>query len=190
MVDYSWFVNGTNSHFMIGYKGSQKDGGDTASWPMLYNALWFRVLGFDGLLPQSLLDTMRDWYSHPFSSLELLSPSRYSANAMQKYGLPLNSRKLYTKDDWMTFLAATYYTSGSEPVPSSFSSRAPVAPSSLSLGPSAREIVGPVSSVSSIRREEVALVRVVLRSSHASRSGRRAAAPRVTGFLLVEWQRF
>ena len=92
MVQYSWVNNGTNSHFMIGYVGSTKDGGDPDSWPMLYNALWLRVLGFEDLVPQALLDTQRDWYA---------------ANKMQQYGLPLNSRKLYTKDDWMTFLAAT-----------------------------------------------------------------------------------
>jgi Domain of unknown function (DUF1793) len=73
---------------------------------MLYNALWLRVLGLDGLIPQSLLDTQRDWYM---------------ANKMQEYGLPLNSRKLYTKDDWQTFLAATYYTPGPSPQPSAFS---------------------------------------------------------------------
>jgi hypothetical protein len=87
MVTYAWNNNGTDSHFMIGYVGSQRDGGDPASWPMLYNALWLRVLGFEDLVPQNLLDTQRDWYA---------------ANVMQKYGLPLNSRKLYTKDDWMT----------------------------------------------------------------------------------------
>lgn len=92
MVQYSWNSNGTDSHFMIGYAGSTKDGGDPQSWPMLYNALWLRILGFEDLVPQNLLDTQRDWYA---------------ANKMQKYGLPLNSRKLYTKDDWMTFLAAT-----------------------------------------------------------------------------------
>jgi hypothetical protein len=92
MVQYSWNNNGTDSHFMIGYVGSQKDGGDPQSWPMLYNALWLRILGFEDLVPQTLLDTQRDWYA---------------ANVMQQYGLPLNSRKLYTKDDWMTFLAAT-----------------------------------------------------------------------------------
>lgn len=92
MVQYSWNSNGTDSHFMIGYTGSTKDGGDPQSWPMLYNALWLRILGFEDLVPQTLLDTQRDWYA---------------ANKMQQYGLPLNSRKLYTKDDWMTFLAAT-----------------------------------------------------------------------------------
>jgi hypothetical protein len=42
---------------------------------------------------------------------------------MQQYGLPLNSRKLYTKDDWMTFLAATFYTNDTVPVPSAFSNQ-------------------------------------------------------------------
>ena len=42
MVVYAWLDDGANSHFMIGYKGSQGDGGDPASWPMLYNALWLR----------------------------------------------------------------------------------------------------------------------------------------------------
>ena len=106
MVEYSWHANGTDSHFMIGYVNSQKDGGDPSSWPMLYNALWLRVLGFDGLVPQALLDTQRDWYA---------------ANKMQTYGLPLNSRKLYTKDDWMTFLSALYYTPGAAATPSAFS---------------------------------------------------------------------
>lgn len=110
MVDYSWVNNGTNSHFMIGYTGSQKDGGDPTSWPMLYNALWLRVLGYDSLLPNqaTYLNTMRDWYS---------------ANVMNEFGIPLNSRKTYTKDDWMTFLAATYYTTDSPPVPSAFSAQ-------------------------------------------------------------------
>ena len=39
MVDYSWHNNGSDSHFLIGYKGSKGDGGDIASWPMLYNAV-------------------------------------------------------------------------------------------------------------------------------------------------------
>ena len=76
---------------------------------------------------------MRDWYS---------------ANVMNEYGIPLNSRKTYTKDDWcvstrcagqgathaltpsplssprrMTFLAATYYTTATPPAPSDFSAQ-------------------------------------------------------------------
>ena len=49
---------------------------------------------------------MRDWYA---------------ANKLEPYGLPLNSRKLYTKDDWQTFLAATFYDDQTPPQPSAFS---------------------------------------------------------------------
>jgi hypothetical protein len=56
------------------------------------------LLGFEDLVPEDLLLQQRDWYA---------------ANVMQRYGLPLNSRKTYTKDDWMTFLAATYFTANS-----------------------------------------------------------------------------
>lgn len=103
MVDYSW--NTKDGHFMIGYTGSRGDGGDPDSWPMLYNALWLRVLGLEFLIPTKYIDDMGAWYM---------------ANKMQKYGLPLNSRKLYTKDDWMMFLAATYYTRTAPVAPSAF----------------------------------------------------------------------
>jgi len=111
MVQHSWLEDGANSHFLLGYLGSQGDGGDRESWPMLYNALWLRLLGYDNLLPrqQQLLDQMRDWYA---------------ARKLQKFGLPLNSRKNYTKDDWTVFLAATYYSAGEDgagPQPSAFS---------------------------------------------------------------------
>lgn len=108
MVQYAWNSNGTDSHFMIGYKGSQKDGGDPGSWPMLYNALWLRLFGFDNLLPNQAqyLDTMSSWYA---------------ANKLNEYGLPLNSRQAYTKLDWMTFLAAFYY--GADNQPSTFTNQ-------------------------------------------------------------------
>ena len=83
MVDYAWNPNATDpsqAHFMIGYKDSQSDGGVPTSWPMLYNALWMRIFGYTDLLPNQsyYLDTMRDWYS---------------ANVMNEFGIPLNSRK-------------------------------------------------------------------------------------------------
>ena len=108
MVQYSWLEDGADSHFLIGYFGSQKDGGDKDSWPMLYNALWLRLLGYDNLLPEQtqLLTQMRDFYND---------------KKLAEFGLPLNSRKLYTKDDWMTFLAATFYDDATPAQPSAFS---------------------------------------------------------------------
>ncbi len=113
MVNYSWIDDAANSHFMIGYEGSQGDGGDPASWTMLYNILWLKLLGYDNLLPkqQELLDTMGTWYFN---------------NKLNEFGLPLNSRKTFTKDDWSMFLAAAYYQesnhSNQQPQPSAFSS--------------------------------------------------------------------
>ena len=108
MVDYSWVSNGTASHFMIGYKDSQGDGGDPTSWPMVYNALWLRLLGFLDLIPNQ---------ASLFSQMETF----YSTYKLDTYGLPLNSRKMYTKDDWQTFLAAFYYDTATPPQPSAFS---------------------------------------------------------------------
>lgn len=69
---------------------------------MLYNLLWLRLFGFDSLLPNqaSYIQRMGDWYQ---------------ANKLENYGLPLNSRKLFTKDDWMTFLSATYFDATNKP---------------------------------------------------------------------------
>jgi len=108
MVQYAWHDAGADSHFMLGYVGSQGDGGNTSSWAMQYNALWLRLLGYSQLLPNQtgLMTQQRDWYV---------------ANKMQQFGLPLNSRKLFTKDDWSVFMAAYYYTSDATPAPSPFS---------------------------------------------------------------------
>jgi len=108
MVDFAWHNSGSDSHFLIGYRGSKGDGGDPTSWPMLYNLLFLRLLGYSDLLPNQtqLLATQEAWYA---------------ANKMQRYGLPLNSRKLYTKDDWQTFLASFYFDDSTPPVPSAFS---------------------------------------------------------------------
>lgn len=58
-----------------------------------YNALWLRLLGFNELLPnQAAL----------FGQMETF----YANTVMQEFGVPLNSRKLFTKDDWMTFLVS------------------------------------------------------------------------------------
>ena len=86
MVDYSFVGSGADAHFMLGYLGSQGDCGNTSSWPMIYNAVWLRILGYDSLLPNqaALLAQQAAWYS---------------ANVMNQYGVPLNSRKTYTKGE-------------------------------------------------------------------------------------------
>ena len=84
MMEYAWVGAGADQHFMLGYLGSTGDCGNPASWPMIYNALWLRLLGFTALLPNqtAVMTQQAAWYT---------------ANVMQEFGLPLNSRKLYTK---------------------------------------------------------------------------------------------
>ncbi len=78
----------------------------------MYNILWLKLLGYDNLLPkqQELLEAMGGWYFN---------------NKLNEFGLPLNSRKTFTKDDWSMFLAAAYYQesnhSNQQPQPSEFS---------------------------------------------------------------------
>ena len=84
MMQYAWVSTGADQHFMLGYLGSKGDCGNPSSWPMIYNALWLRLLGFNELLPNqaAVMTQQAAWYT---------------ANVMQEFGLPLNSRKLYTK---------------------------------------------------------------------------------------------
>lgn len=82
LAQYAWLANATDpslSHFMIGYAGSQGDGGVPSSWPLLYNALWLRLFGLDNLLPNQtgLLAQMGAFYENA---------------VMLEYGVPLNRR--------------------------------------------------------------------------------------------------
>ena len=146
MVDFSWNPNASDpsqAHFIIGYFGSQSDGGVPTSWPMLYNALWLRIFGYTALLPNQAyyLNTMRDWYSN---------------NVMNEYGIPLNSRKSYTKDDWMTFLAGW-----SDP------SRSPTRPDQPTLTFLTRPPHPPPHSHLLRHRDAAAPVRVLGAAAHA-----------------------
>ena len=62
---------------------------DGIGWSMKYNLVWDKVMKF-GLLPEEFYERETDSY----------------VARMNKYGLPLDSRRSYTKSDWLLWVAA------------------------------------------------------------------------------------
>ena len=59
------------------------------TWSQKYNIVWDKVLGFN-LFPDSLIQ----------------KEIKYYKNIQAKYGLPLDNRERYTKNDWITWTAS------------------------------------------------------------------------------------
>jgi hypothetical protein len=104
-VDYAWVdgpaaaaVGGPHARLQYrGTPGAAGAGASDASWSQKYNALWLRVLGFDGALPNqsSLLAAEAAWYT--------------GGGRANPLGLPLDYRQDFTKGDWSLWSAATAY---------------------------------------------------------------------------------
>ena len=79
--------NASPAHAKLSYANAESD--NSATWGLLYNLFADRELRLD-LVPQSVYDTQNAFYETVF----------------EQYGVPLDTRHGYTKNDWELFVAA------------------------------------------------------------------------------------